>query len=632
MSIFDLYDDKPLAGDKVHRQIRDDVLDYEHFKDDAQGAEIFVLPVKNLWFAYLLCAIVLIVLLGQLLKLQISQGVFNQTLAKGNRIRSREIAAPRGLIYDSQGQVLAKNKATFDLEIYPLDLPRDTEERETILTRLAEIAQMTENDISQKVTEKGYLTYDPIVLRENIDRDTALILKAKTVNLPGVIVSKRPIREYLEIEGLGGILGYVGKMSDQDLKENPNYKPFYKIGKDGLELAYEKFLHGIQGGIEIEVDARGRQQRQLSATDPAPGNNLYLSLDANLESQMAETLKNGIEEANSPGGAIIALNPQSGQILGMVSLPTYNNNLFAENTSSKEFQKLIDDQAKPMFNRAISGTYPSGSIIKPVVAAAGLQEEVITAETTINDPGEIVVGNWVYPDWKAHGLVSVRKAIAESCNVFFYAVAGGWDKIRGLGILKFKDYLGKFGFGTKSGVDLPGEAAGLVPDPDWKEQYKKEIWYLGDTYHLGIGQGDFLVTPLQMAVAMSAITNGGELLSPQIVSKITDKDGKVIQDFQKKVISANFIDNENLQIVREGMRLAVTGGSASQLQNLPVAAAAKTGTAQFGNEGKTHGWMAAFAPYNDPEIMVVAIIEAGGEGYLAAGPVVEEVLRYYFSR
>lgn len=630
MSIFDLYDDKALAGDKTHRQIRDDVLEYEHFKDDARGAEIFEAPAKTLWLPYLFCLVILAVLLGQLLKLQISQGSFNRLLAEGNRVRSREIAAPRGLIYDKNGQILASNQATYDLEIYPLDLPRDLNERKEILKRLAEIAQMAEKEIEQRVAQKGYSTYDPIVLRENIDRETALILKAKTVNLAGVVVSKRPIREYLGVDGLGGILGFVGKMTDNDLQERPDYKPFYTLGKDGLELSYESFLKGIQGVMEVEVDSRGRQQRQLSASDPLPGDNLILSLDVNLEKQLADSLKAGVKAADSAGGAAVALNPQTGQILAMVSFPTFDNNIFTEDTASEDFQKLIDDPSKPMFNRVISGTYPSGSTIKPVIAAAGLQEEVITAETTIDDPGEIKVGSWVYPDWKAHGLVSVRKAIAESCNVFFYALAGGYEKIRGLGILKLNDYLKKFGFGARVGVDLPGEAVGLVPDPEWKEQNKKETWYLGDTYHLGIGQGDFLVTPLQMAVAMSAIANGGELLSPQMVSKITDKDGNIIRDFQKKVISANFINDDNLQIVREGMRLAVTSGSAQQLEDLPVAAAAKTGTAQFGDEGKTHGWMAAFAPYQDPQIVVITIIEAGGEGYQSAGPVVEEILRAYF--
>lgn len=636
MSIFDLYDDKLLSGDKSERRLREDVLDWENFNKDAAGEEIFeaigTRKAKVFWISYLVCLLILGILIAQLLKLQIAQGSFNRNLAEGNRIRSREIAAPRGLILDSRDQILAQNKASFNLQIYPLDLPKKKNEREDIFKKLSEVGQIPQAEIEEKVYNKGLLTYDPVVLKENIDRDTALILEMKTVNLPGVAIVKKPIREYLKIDGLGPLIGFVGKMTDQDLKENPTYEPFYDIGKEGVEASYEKFLKGAPGILEVEVDSKGRQQRQLSSSEPSPGNNLFLSLDGQLEKVMAQTLEQEIRNVNSPGGAAIAINPKSGQILGMVSIPTYDNNLFSPNFTSENYQNLLDDPSKPMFNRAIAGTYPSGSIIKPFVASAGLQEGVITANTTINAPGEIKIGNYVYPDWKVHGLTDVRKAIAESVNVFFYAVAGGWDKIKGLGIAKMDEYLIDFGFGSETGVDLPGEAAGLVPNPEWKEKNKKEMWYLGDTYHLGIGQGDFLVTPLQMATAFSAIANGGELLKPQLVAKITDKDDKVIQDFSKEVIRKDFISAENIQIVREGMRQAVTSGSAKALSDLPEMVAAKTGTAQFGDEGKTHAWMEAFAPYNDPQIAIVVLIEQGGEGYATAGPVVKNILNWYFQR
>lgn len=632
MSIFDLFDDNFLPGDKLQRKLREDVLEYDHFKPDAKGVEIFQEKAKSMRVPYIFCFLVLGVLLAQLLRLQVAQGSFNRNLAEGNRIRVREVTAPRGLVYDSQGQILAKNQASFNLEIYPLDLPRNKTEREEIYKKLSGIAQIPEEEIKEKVAKKGFSTYDPIVLKENLDRDTAMILEYKTINLPGVTVSKKPVREYTSVAGLSHILGYVGKMTEKELQEHPNYRPSYQIGKSGLEIIYEEDLRGSPGVLQVEVDSHGRQQRQLSATNPLPGNNLHLSINAGLEEEMYQSLANQVQAADSPGGVAVALNPKNGQVLGMVSFPGFDNNIFTSSEIDEKYQELISDQAKPMFNRAISGTYPSGSIIKPIVATAGLQEGVITENTTISDSGEIKVGNWVYPDWKVHGLVDVRKAIAESCNVFFYSVAGGWDKIKGLGIEKMKDYLLKFGFGSKTGVDLPGEAVGLVPDPAWKEENKKEIWYLGDTYHLGIGQGDFLVTPLQMAQAISVIANDGELLQPRIVQKITDKDGKVVKEYQKEVIKDNIASSENLQIVREGMRLAVTAGSATRLSDLPIAAAAKTGTAQFGAEGKTHAWMAAFAPYNDPQIVVVTLIEEGGEGYATAGPVTYDILNWYFSQ
>jgi len=632
MSIFSLYDDEPLAGDKNHRKIKTDVLEYEIFRKDAEGEEIFKQIPKKLWVPYCFCLIALIILMGQLLNLQISQGTFNKILAEGNRTRSREMAAPRGLIYDSGGEVIAKNKGSFNLALYPLDFPRGQAERKEFFEKLSNILQIPVKEIEDKVNEKGLSSYDPIILKENIDRDIALILEVRTVNLPGVVIIKKPVREYTEYQGLGQILGFVGKMTQEDLRKNPGYKTFYEIGKEGIEASYEEYLKGIPGILEVEIDSKGRQQRKVRETLPEPGNNLVLSLNARLEDKVTQELDWMVRSLNSSGGAAVAINPQNGEVLAMSSYPTFDNNLFTRLTAKEEYQALLDDPRKPLFNRAISGTYPSGSIVKPFIAAAGLQEGLITANTTINAPGEIKVGNWVYPDWKTHGYVDVRRAIAESCNVFFYAVAGGWDKIEGLGIAKLDEYLKKFGFGAETGIDLPGEAIGLVPDPDWKEKNKNEIWYLGDTYHLGIGQGDFLVTPLQMAVGISAIANGGELLRPQMVTKITDKDGQEIYQLQKEIVSKGFVDEANIQIVREGMRLAVTAGSAQMLDGLPIAAAAKTGTAQFGSEGKTHGWMTAFAPYNNPEIAIVVIIEKGGEGHASAAPVVRNVLDWYFSQ
>jgi len=632
MSIFDLHDDEPLPGDKKHRTLKNGTLEYEHFNSKAEGEEIFNRKRSPIWIPYFICLIAFAILTAQLLKLQITLGTFNKTLAEGNRIRAREINAPRGLITDSNNQILAKNIPSYNLVVYPLDIPKDQKEKEETFQKLSEIAQISINEITDKISQKGSANSDPIILKENLDRDTAMILEVKTKNLAGVEINKKPIREYINVDGLGPILGYVGKVSDKDLEENPSYRPSYEIGKEGIELFYEKYLKGTQGILEIEVDSKGRQQRQLSSKEPFPGDNLQLSIDSELESKIAYFLSGYIRASNSPGGAAVAMNPQTGEVLAIVSLPTYDNNLFTRQTIQEEYQKLLEDPAKPMFNRAIAGTYPSGSTIKPVIAAAGLQEGVITANTTINAPAEIKVGNYTYPDWKAHGLTDVRKAIAESVNIYFYAVAGGWDKIKGLGVEKLKNYLLKFGFGSKTGIDLPGEVSGLVPDPNWKEKNKKEMWYLGDTYHLGIGQGDFLVTPTQMVVALSAIANGGDLLKPQIVKKITDKDGNIIRDFRKEVLSSKVIDDQYLQIVREGMRQAVTSGSATRLNNLPVMAAAKTGTAQFGSEGKTHAWMAAYAPYHDPQIAIVVLVEEGGEGYATAGPVVNDVFSWYFSR
>lgn len=627
MSVFDRYNNLP--GDRAARKVKLNFEEYLH--QNLKSEELNDKLQRPFWILYALAIIVAAILIAQLLKLQINQGGFNRTLAESNRIRERTTQAPRGIIYDSTGKILATNDASFRLEIFPLDLPKNKDDRETIFSNLSQIAQIPLAEIENDVNTKGLLSSDPIVLKENIDRDTAMLLEVKTNNLSGVAIEATPIRDYAEISGMSPILGYVGKITDQELKNNPDYHLNEIIGKDGLEKTYQSTLRGRDGVNEIEVDSHGREQRLIAAIPPVPGNSLILSINQDLEAQMAQSLSKEMTTVGASAGSVVAINPQNGAVLGMVSLPTYDNNLFAKGISNDDYQKLINDSQKPLFNRAVSGTYPSGSTIKPFMASAGLEEGTITVNTTINDTGSISVGNYVYPDWKALGLVNVTKAIAESSDVFFYSVGGGWDKIKGLGVAKIDDYLTKFGFGKSLGIDLPSEANGLVPTPDWKVKNKNESWYLGDTYHLSIGQGDFLVTPLQLANAIAAIANGGTVYKPYVVSQVKDSDGNVISTTTSQVLNHNFISPDNINIVQSGMREAVTSGTARQFNDLPVAVAAKTGTAQFGDQDKTHAWMTAYAPYDKPQIALAVIIEGGGEGYAAAGPVVNDILGWYFS-
>lgn len=629
MSVFDLFD-KSLPGDKKRRQLNLNYSEYQYF--NGRENESVDKQTKNFWSFYVLILIVFAVLIAQLLHLQITQGSFNRILAQGNSLRKREILAPRGLIYDSAGKVLVNNDASFCLGVYPLDLPRKESDRQTFYQTLSKISQIPVAEIKQTIESKGFSQSDPIVLKENLDRDTALLLKVKTSNLPGVTIIQKPIRNYAQVRGLSQIIGYSGKVTESEIESNNSLRLNQVVGKEGLEKFYQNYLQGRDGINELEVDSQGRTQQLVSSLAPEPGNSLVLTIDGDFENYIAQTLDDALQSSHSTAGSVVAVSPRTGAVLGMVSLPTYDNNLFAHGISGNDYQKLIDDSGKPLFNRAIAGTYPSGSTIKPFVAAASLQEEIITANTTIEDTGEIDVGNYIYHDWKAHGLVDVRKAIAQSCDVFFYSLGGGWDKIKGLGIAKLDEYLDNFGFGKTLGIDLPGEAKGLVPTPQWKEGVKKEPWYLGDTYHTSIGQGDFLTTPLQLATGIGAIANGGQVLKPYLVSEIKDNNGNVVEQAQKQVLNKDFISEENIQIVREGMRQAVTSGTAQQFKDLPVAVAAKTGTAQFGDKDKTHAWMVAFAPYNDPQIAIIVLIEGGGEGYAVAGPVVKDVLNYYFNK
>ncbi len=631
MSIFDRFDQN-LPGDKHSRSVILDKDEYELFPAEE---EIFNREPKNFWFFYVAMLLVFTSLTSQLLNLQIKHGSFNRNLAEGNRIRSREILAPRGIIYDSTAKPLVLNDASFVLKLYPVDLPRVAAERDIYLENISRITQIPVDEIKTKIKEKGAYSTFPVILKENMDRDSALLLETKIIDLPGIVMTKEPIRRYAEIPGLAPVLGYIGKVTENDLKNNtdPSLAMNHEVGKDGLEKVYQQYLRGRDGVNEIEVDSRGRAQRALATIASQPGNNLILGLNADLQTKIAESLAEQIEAAGVKAGAAIAVNPQNGQVLAYVSLPTYDNNLFSQGINAEEYNKISQDPAKPMFNRVISGAYPCGSTIKPLVAAAGLQEGVITENTTIDCPAEIKVGSWVFPDWKYHGLTDIRKAIAESVNIYFYAIGGGWDKIKGVGPEKMKLYFEKFGLGAKSGIDLPGEVAGLIPDPAWKKKIIKEMWYLGDTYHMSIGQGDVLTTPLQMAMATAAVANGGELLKPQVVHRITDFTGKSILEFNEEVVRSNFIDASNLQVVREGMRQTVTNGSAKvALGGLDGEVAAKTGTAQFDNNSKTHAWMVAYAPYENPQIAIAVIVEGGGEGYAAAGPVVKTAFKWYFDQ
>lgn len=588
-------------------------------------------------FFYVIIFIFALILSFRLLNLQIVHGQQYQYIAEGNRIRTRSIEAPRGLIYDKNNQIIASSISSFSLDLYPADLPKDRNEREKIYEQLNINSQIGQEELTNKINQIGLYSLEPIVLKENISRDEALLLKVKYANMPGVVVTAKPIRQYENTQTLSHFLGYVGKITQEELDKNNGYTISDDFGKSGLEQVYEKYLKGKNGQDQMEVNSKGQVQRILSTNQPQSGDNITLTIDLDLQKKITEILSN-VAGKSTKRGVVVAMDPQTGGILAMVSLPAYDNNIFSQPNFNDEYKKLLDDPEKPLINRATSGLYPSGSTIKPFMAAAGLQEGIISENTTINDTGEIKVGSWSFPDWKVHGLTDIRKAIAQSCDVFFYAVGGGWDKIRGLGLKKIDEYLAKFGFGAKTGIDLPSEEKGLVPDADWKKKVKKEAWYIGDTYHLSIGQGDFLSTPLQLLNATSVIANGGKLLQPHFVDKINAPDGSLVQQINTQVIRENFINSDVMQIVREGMRQTVIDGSGRLLNDLvdkngnPIEASGKTGTAQFGSDDQTHSWFTSYAPYNNPSIALVVLVEGGGEGNESALPVAKDILQYWFNK
>ena len=604
----------------------------------------FEVPIKKRNFSVLFVGAILILALfaARAWSMQITRGDFYASLAKNNKTRSYPIAAHRGVIYDRNMTPLLANVPSLDLAVVPADLPKNKEERERMIVSLAKAVRVPDTVLLERFSKISLAEVMPVLIKENIDRDLALSLETRLSDFPGITIKKNAVRQYSDGSYFSHILGYVGRVSEADLKSGADFSTMDYVGKSGVEQTYDTGLRGLNGAVEMEIDSISRLKKEKKTREEISGNNVVLTIDAGLQKKIAESLVFQLENTPSAtGAAAVALNPKTGAILALVSLPSYDNNIFSTSASMEAYSDLERDPQRPFFNRALTGQYPSGSSIKPFVAVAALEEKTITKNTTIVSTGAISIINqynpdivYTFRDWKegGHGATNVVKAIAESVNTFFYTIGGGHGDIEGLGSARIKRYLNLFGFGGKTSVDLPGEKEGLVPDREWKEKTLKENWVLGDTYNFSIGQGNLLVTPLQLAVGYAALANGGTLLKPRIVEKIIDKDKKVLYEAQSEKIRDNFISGKNLEIARTGMREAVLSGSARRLADLPVAVAGKTGTAQAPGSADSHAWFASFAPYDNPEIVLVILVEHGGEGSQTAAPVAREVYQWYFAR
>ncbi len=582
----------------------------------------------------------LFLLLARTAWLQIKKGSYYYAMAEGNRIRLERIEAKRGIIYDCHNQALVHNVANFMVYLVPADLPADKAARHKLIHDLSQmVGGFDEKEIiSQlsKIKPRTAKSYQPLFIADNIAYEKALLLKIKADLWPGVVLSNKTRRAYnLPAPSLSHILGYTGKISPAELKKyGREYLPIDYVGKTGIEYFWENQLRGINGQKQIEVDALGKEKKVISQTPAQDGYNLILTIDSQAQVKLEEILRAWLKKLRLKRAAAIVLNPNNGEVIALVSLPTYDNNVFARGISAVEYQALISDKDQPLFNRAISGEYPSGSTIKPVMAAAALEEGIISEYTSFLSTGGLRIGRWFFPDWRpgGHGTTDVRKAIAQSVNTFFYYIGGGYQDFRGLGPDRIVYYDSLFGLGRQTGIDLPGEASGFLPTRQWKQETKGEPWYIGDTYHLSIGQGDLLVTPLQVAVFTSVFANGGALYRPHIVKQILTGDNKVIATIKDEPVRAGFIKPGNIEIVRQGMRQAVTRGSARRLNALTVAVAGKTGTAQWSSQKKPHAWFTGFAPYKNPQITITVLVEEGGEGSFVSVPIAQEFLQWYFSR
>jgi penicillin-binding protein 2 len=504
-----------------------------------------------------------------------------------------------------------------------------------------------------------------LVVKQGVDRDTALLVAQERIGLPGVSVEVDARREYSYGALVAQLLGYLQPIPEESEAEYvaQGYDPATdRVGMAGVEYTYEDVLRGQKGERLIEEDVLGRVIRVVEErAAPMPGGNVYLTLDLDLQQAVEEALRRGMATANSPRGVAIVMNPQTGEVLAMVSLPTYDNNLFAQGISAADLQQLSEDDHRPLLNHAIADRLQPGSTFKIVVATGALQEGVLTARTRLTCPGTIIIPNKYYPNdpgqatpfycWNraGHGSLDVVGGIANSCNIFFYKTGGGYapDHFEGLGPERIARYARMLGFGQPTGVELTGESDGHVPDPTWKRVTYGESWSTGDTYNFSIGEGYIEVTPLQLLNAVNVIANGGTLYRPRVVHHTTDAQGNVIQPFMPEISATLPISPENWALVQQGMEGAVAYGTARRY--FPpidgVRVAGKTGTAQYcddiaratgicreGYLQPTHAWFAAFAPVENPQVSVIVFLYHGGEGSVTAVPVAHEILEYYFSR
>lgn len=626
-----------------------------------------------------LAIVAFVIIAAKLWDLQIVSSAKYQSSADSNRFRLVSTDAPRGIIYDRYGRMLVRNVASFTVSIVPASLPDDAAERLRVLSRVAELLGMTvgeasdgtEEDTSQDIVltdessieeilaERTISSYSAVRIASNVDRQAAFILEEEHTLLPGVVVAVEPLRHYLEGALTAHILGYVGQIPSQSLSEylaeDEEYEPDDLVGLTGIEYTQESLLRGVKGQEHVEVDAYEREVEVLASQDAVPGNNVVLTLDLDLQRYVDQALREGMRTAGSAVGVAIAMDPRTGEVLAMVSLPSYDDNLFSGGISSSDYAALSSDPNHPMMNHAISGQYPPGSTFKLVSATAILEENIVDQNTYLHCGGTLYLPNKYYPEdlskaqpfycwYKAgHGDLNIVGAIMQSCDIYFYQAVGGYGDLEGLGYDLLADYARQYGYGEASGIELTGEASGLIPDDRWKRQYYGEHWVTGDTYNAAIGQGYILATPLQVLNMTATVANGGTLHRPQLVYQVTDSEGKVVQGFTPIVLRTLDTPAEDLDLIRQGMLDAVQYGTAWLAKVPGLSVAAKTGTAEYAvldEEGNlvvdekgylpTHAWFTCFAPYEDPEIALVIFLEGGGEGSQTAAPVAADILSYYF--
>lgn len=581
----------------------------------------------------IVCAIVSV----RLAYLQIIQADVYVSQSEGNRVEVERIMPLRGIITDSSGTPLVKNVSNFELIVEGARVHAKNDTIDTVFGDVRDLLSFSDDQYAAWLAQSIDARED-IIMQDDIPYADALRLMSRVRDSIHLRIETAYRREYPYGEIFSHVLGYNGRINAEEYAalSSTGYALIDDVGKTGVEKVYESSLRGTPGVRRFEVDNRGRRIGLISTVDAIPGVQLELGIDTALQQKAYDTLKRVVDENGFPGGSVVAIDPNTGRVRALVSYPSYNNNDFVGGIDVDTYQSYSQDERLPLFHRALSGQFPSGSVFKPIVAAAALETGIASARTTVNSVGGIEVGGARFPDWRAggHGITDVYRAIAQSVNTYFYMVGGGSPdgSFKGLGPYKIAEYAESFGLGKRTGIDLPGEAKGFVPTPEWKEEFKNEPWYLGDTYHFSIGQGDLLVTPIQVATYTAAIANGGTLYSPRLAQAMVNMDTGERTEVPSVVVTEKVVSDSVMRVVRDAMHETVLSGSARMLLSLPVSSAGKTGTAQYDNNTKSHSWFTSFAPYDNPELVLTVMIEAGGAGSGMALPAAKEILQQYFSQ
>lgn len=586
----------------------------------------FNVVFQNKYLFYFLIAVATLRLAVSAFDLQVAQGAKYNYLSSANSVRRQVIYAPRGVVFDRNGEQLVFNKSLFSVVV---EVDKIKDDPRGAIQKIAQTTGLEEEGLWSVFEESDARGDEEATLASGLKwEDGPYQLSASSEALDGVRVDERVSRTYPQGYYYSHIIGYTGAVSKSDVSSGKDAND--TIGKSGVEYTYDKYLRGTNGIKVSEENRQGRVVESYIATDPVAGSNVYLTIDSTVQRKATELLEQAIKEMGGTGGAVIIQDVKTGEILAIVSLPSYDSNIFVDGSRRTELAGLFDDSRLPLFNRAITGAYPPGSVFKPVTAVMGLEEGVITPTSKIYTGGTFEYKDVVFQDASKRnwGEIDVVEALKVSSSIFFMKTSLLLQDKKGDAIGTLVKYAQNLGLGVRSGIDLPGEATGAVASPETKARFHNEVWYPGDLLNASMGQGDHMITPIQLVTLASTIANRGSVMKPHVVSKIESKQG--VASITADVLRSGFVSEETLMTVRKGMRQAVTDGIARGLRSDVVNIAVKTGTAESGRASRNpHAFIMGFAPYEEPEIAFVFFVEAGGWSYEAA-PYAKALLEWYF--